>query len=123
MKPQELLNEAYLIKDSLAYRHPKYAKKLSKITFQIHNGMTRLAGRAYPAKNLIRLSYPYYKTKSNFDSDFRDTVTHELAHIIVGEDRINGIGRCQWHGKKWQAMHKLFGGNGNRCHYMKLTSK
>lgn len=40
------------------------------------------------------------------DDELFDTVTHELAHAIVGND--------EGHGPRWVATHKSLGGNGER---------
>lgn len=45
-------------------------------------------------------------------TEFNNTFTHELAHILV-----NFIeGKCQGHNHKWKAMHKLLGGNAKTTH-------
>lgn len=48
-------------------------------------------------------------------SDLKNTVKHEMAHCLQHSVR----GKSD-HGTEWKALHRCFGGNGERCHYIPL---
>lgn len=62
-------------------------------------------GQCNYRKKLIKLSMPYVKV-ANQDQIF-NTITHEIAHAVVG------VGHH--HNFVWRAMHIKLGGNGERC--------
>lgn len=89
------------------------------ITFKLSRRMTRAAGKARPSTGEVTLSLAFYEDRSNFEKDFRNTVTHEIAHVLSPPVRI-GRKRSS-HGPAWQAMHRRLGGTGERCHELELA--
>ncbi|MGH8528334.1 MAG: SprT-like domain-containing protein [Nevskiales bacterium] len=69
------------------------------------------AGQAYVEDNLIRLNGGLLRAHG--DSFLRETLPHELAHLIVW--RLHGR-RVRPHGAEWQAVMRLFGAEPERCH-------
>lgn len=96
---------------------PHYADKLRTILIQTSVRMTRRAGQANYRKNSIQLSVPFFSDEGNFENGLRNTVTHEMAHLIVGVEGRNG----QPHGPQWRRVHVALGGTGERCHSFDLA--
>ena len=88
-------------------------ERLLKARFQVSNRMTSSGGSACvggPNTGLVKLSGPIFRDEANSESDLRNTVRHELAHIAVG--------RGQGHGPVWKRQAKALGCTGDRCHQM-----
>lgn len=52
---------------------------------------------ARPVQNLIHVTlYPGVTT-----DDLKETLVHEVAHLVVGADR-GPDGKARWHGERWQ---------------------
>lgn len=50
----------------------------------------------------------------------RNTITHEIAHLIIFNLKEQGKSNDPGHGKDWRAVHRFLGGTGERCHSLKL---
>lgn len=118
---QELVWEAHKILRELGEKHPHLAAKLVPIQFVVSARMTSAAGTAYPKRNLIKLSLAYFASDENFAKEFRNVVTHEIAHILVPPVRLPGRRNRDSHGPQWQLMHRSLGGTGERCHTLDLA--
>ena len=73
----EILEE---VKDS----NEIYASRLRHTSIRWSDRLTATAGRASERRNLIELSWPIFKREDN-QHGFRNTVLHEIAHIIAGD--------------------------------------
>lgn len=89
------------------------------ISFEFSSRMTRAAGKARPASGRVTLSVAFFEDRQNFEKDFRNTVTHEIAHVLSPPVRV-GRKRSS-HGPAWKAMHRRLGGTGERCHELDLA--
>jgi predicted SprT family Zn-dependent metalloprotease len=69
---------------------------------------------------LVTLSYPFFADSDNFQNDFHNTVTHEIAHLLAPSLPSYGKRRNP-HGPEWRAMHRRLGGNGQRTHTLELA--
>lgn len=103
-----------------AEKHPEYATRLYGIKVEVSSRMTRCAGLAFQNQSLMKLSLPFYADPANFSSDLENTVIHEAAHLILGYRSITGR-IYKSHGPEWRAIHKILGGNGERCHKLLLA--
>ena len=117
---QDLLHEAYCIRDVLAIKHPDLGPVLRQIRIEISTRMTEAAGKAKCQSKIVKLSLPFYADETNFTEDFYNTVTHEFAHILA-PPFWGPTGRKIDHGEAWQAMHIRLGGNGERCHTLEVA--
>ena len=88
---------------------PEFADTIRKVTIRLSTRMTRATGKAVYRKREIVLSKAFYDDPENFQQDFHDTVTHELAHLLMPP-----IAGRKPHGPEWQRMHLKLGGNGKR---------
>lgn len=93
-----------------------------RITFRVSSRMTRAAGSAIPRTGVVTLSLPFFEDRTNFDAEFRNTVTHEIAHVLSPPTRDPYTGRKSSHGPAWKAMHRRLGGTGDRCHTLDLAA-
>ena len=109
MTHTEMIIEASKIKNELARNHWEFADKLDNITVSINTRLRTTAGKAKHREQLIELSYYIFREEENRDN-FKNTVTHELAHLLVGCN--NG------HNAQWKQMHRRLGGSSERCHKM-----
>lgn len=94
---------------------------LDLIRFRVSARMTRAAGTARPSTGEITLSLAYFEDQSNFEKEFRNVVTHEIAHVLSPPTRDSWTGRRSSHGPAWKAMHRRLGGTGDRCHELSLA--
>ncbi len=113
MNPGELLNRALDIRQETWEQFPEYSNIISGISFRLSNKMTRKAGIAYYRNNIIKLSIPLLCNPEN-EKDIRETVLHEIAHLLTPYQRHNEI---------WRAVALKIGSNGKRCHSMAVTRK
>lgn len=94
------------------------AALLRNCAIKTSNRMTRAAGYARFKKSThgheIIMSNVFFGNGKN-KNELRETVTHEAAHIVAGLH--NG------HNTIWKATHRMFGGNGLRCHSMPVKIK
>lgn len=116
---QDLWNRANEIRNGIVLQFPQ----LQAMRIVIKRGMGQRAGKARPEENCIWLSYDLFSQDKNFDESFFNTVTHEIAHILV-PPTARGFGsvRRTIHGWQWEAMHRKLGGTGERCHKMETVS-
>lgn len=114
-RAQEILRECF----SLV---PEQAGFMQRIRFRVSARMTRAAGKARPSTGEITLSLPYFEDVGNFEKEFRNTVTHEIAHVLSPPYRNPGSRKSVQHGHRWQAMHRRLGGTGERCHELELSA-
>lgn len=97
------------------------AEDLANCTVKLSSRMTRAAGYAVARRDRlgnrlqfeIKISTYFFVTTGNSDEELRNTVTHEAAHIVAGLHHK--------HGPAWKNIHRLFGGDGRRCHEMAAT--
>ena len=107
----ELLYEARKIAREVVATHPCHAQALQGLTFKVWS-MSRCAGKAWPYRKLVKLSRSYYSSEDNFARDFRDTVLHEIAHVLTPGDH---------HGPKWRSVAREIGCTAKRCHTLNLA--
>jgi len=113
MKSQwDWLNEAYAIKKEVQENFDQYDQLLAKTRIEFSNKLTSTAGKARYSQNVITLSWPIFCQPEN-QAGFRNTMLHEIAHIVLGP----GYG----HNRIWKYTHRKIGGNGKRTHL--LTTK
>ncbi len=83
---------------------------------KLNNRLKSTAGRAFIEHGYIDLSVSLMR--DNMDYFARDTIPHELAHMIAW--RLYGD---RGHGKAWKwVAHTLYGAN-NRCHTMQVKGR
>lgn len=116
IRANEILQECYAKVPHISLR-----QKLDGITFKISSRMTRAAGKARPSTGEITLSLAFFADPNNFEKDYFNTVTHEIAHILSPPTRSYGSSKRSSHGPEWQAMHRRLGGTGERCHDLDLA--
>ncbi len=113
-RAKEILGECYELVPGM--------DALDLIRFTVSGRMTRSAGRANVATSEIQLSLPYFEDEGNFDTHLRETVTHEIAHILSPPTRRHGSRKRSTHGFAWKIMHRRLGGKGERCHELALAA-
>lgn len=62
------------------------------------------------AKGFFQLAYNEHILSQN-ETMMRDTVSHEVAHIVCA---YTGLGKN--HNQGWKRVHRMLGGNGERCY-------
>jgi predicted SprT family Zn-dependent metalloprotease len=108
---REILRAAHAIRNEIVAQFPEYAARLNATTFRVWS-MRRCAGNTHWDKNLIKLSRYYFSIPSHFENELRNTVLHEIAHVLAPK----GAG----HNRFWRAIAIKLGDDGKRCHPMKL---
>ena len=83
---------------------------------RLNKRLTSTAGRAFIEDGYIDLSV--YLLGRNTDYFKRDTIPHELCHMIAW--RVYGD---RGHGKAWKYVMQQMGVNGKRCHTMQTKSQ
>ena len=111
----ELESEAKLIFDELYEQFHKYRSRLIGTDIRLSRRLTSSAGNACPKRKQVGLSLPIFSLKENRDQ-YRNTVLHELAHIIAGSD-------VKSHGEEWRSIFLEIGGNGERTHQMRAQGR
>ncbi len=84
--------------------------RLHQWSFQF-DAATKRAGCCQYATQVISLSYEFAKRAS--DEEIRDTILHEIAHALVGQDHR--------HDAVWRAKALEIGCSGRRCHDLQFT--
>ena len=105
----QIQREARSILVEFADRYPI----LRTIPIRVSNRMTRSGGSARFRNGEpfeIVLSLPFHADEAN---PFRETVTHEAAHVVVGVRA--------GHGPAWRTVHRSMGGKAERTHTMSLA--
>lgn len=90
---------------------PEYEDLLQWVKVRINYRMRSCAGRAFHLYRRIDLNPNLLSAKSD---QFRGTLLHELAHLLVGP----GHG----HDRAWKVMCLKLGGTGERCHTMDCSN-
>ena len=111
----ELQHEAEHILQQVSERFPHYRETLEGTTIRLSARLISSAGNACPRRKQIGLSIPIFSLKENRE-EYRNTVLHELAHIIAGPT-------VQSHGKEWRDIFIELGGNGKRTHQMRARGR
>ena len=106
----ELNSEAHAIRLELFDAFPQYEEQLRKVRFAWGAGMTRAAGNARSNSGLIKFSKELWTI--NPPDNFRNTVLHEIAHVIVGWQ--------EQHGPVWVRVAKEIGCTGERYHTLEV---
>jgi predicted SprT family Zn-dependent metalloprotease len=83
---------------------------LSHWSFQFDNGRKR-AGCCHYGTKVISLSYEFAKHAP--EDEIRDTILHEIAHALVGQQ--------YHHDDVWRAQALEIGCSGQRCHDLQFT--
>ena len=107
-KIKQLHRIAIEILGGLEDEFPQYERKLAMVHFSFSGRMTRAAGNARPHLGLIRFSSKIWSIESNSVEEFKNTVLHEVAHILAGAG--------QGHNSKWRRIAIEIGCTGERCH-------
>jgi predicted SprT family Zn-dependent metalloprotease len=115
-KGQILVRAREILRETME-RCPQYMDKLLTVHFEVSGRMTNRAGAAYYRTDTVKLSLPFFADPMNFDESLFETVTHELAHLVVGTEDRNG----RPHGPQWKLVHRSMGGTGRRCHSLNLA--
>ncbi len=84
--------------------------QLSHWSFQFDNGRKR-AGCCHYGTHVISLSYEFAKQVP--EEEIRDTILHEIAHALVGQQH--------HHDDVWRAKAIEIGCSGQRCHDLQFT--
>ena len=113
---ERIRREANAIRSKCMEMCPQYADTLKRIVFQVSHRMTNHAGYARYRDMSVKLSAAFYSNPGNFEEDLENTVTHEMAHLVVGP--ANG-GRP--HGPQWRMVHRAMGGDGKCTHSLELA--
>ena len=111
----ELQNEAEEILAEVCEKFPHYQQSLAGTTIQLSGRLTSSAGNACPKRKQVGLSVPIFSLEEN-RGEYRNTVLHELAHIIAGPS-------VQSHGAEWRSIFLELGGNGKRTHQMRARGR
>lgn len=117
----DLLREARRILTECETLVPEIDFTEYAIRFKVSARLTRAAGKARPRTGEITLSLPFFEDDGNFEKEFRNTVTHEIAHVLSPPTRNPGSRKRSSHGFAWKAMHRRLGGTGDRCHTLDLA--
>lgn len=104
MTRAELIPAARQIVDELASEFPHYADRLNTITWSLNDRAFTRMGRAWWTKPHVELSAKALTLNPYL---LRETVLHELAHILVPSAN-------DGHNKRWKDVYLEIGGHGNR---------
>jgi len=113
LNDRQLLFAANEVRCEVVDRFPEYGQRLSTTQILIW-GMSASAGRAWPQRNLIKLSRSFFACEENFNREFREVVLHELAHVIAPPRA--------GHNHIWREIALKIGSNGEVCHSMSLAT-
>ncbi len=94
-------------------RFPEHREALAKVQIRISRRLTRSAGNADPTTGVVQLSEPIFRLDENSGA-FRNTVLHEIAHVIAGPD-------VRAHGREWRTIFLSLGGDGRRTHGLRAA--
>lgn len=78
-----------------------------------HGGKALRKGKQYTIQLNVQLWHQDRRHMMN-------TITHEIAHLIIFSLKSQGKSNDPGHGQDWRIVHRFMGGNGERCHAMKL---
>lgn len=111
----DLEREACAILAEVRARFPEHAAALAPVRIRISRRLVRSAGNADPRRGLVQLSEPIFRLEENAPM-FRNTVLHEVAHVIAGPD-------VRPHGREWRAIFLSLGGDGRRTHSLRAAGE
>ena len=104
--------EAILREVQAAIPQDQQSTQMRMARIRWNNRLRKAAGRAFvgngPKSGTIELSSDIFKRPEN-QKDFRNTVLHEIAHLLAPGDH---------HGPNWKQMAHRIGCTGERCHEM-----
>lgn len=80
-------------------------------TFKFDENVRSRFGLCNYRERTISVTYDYVYT--HHTDELQDTISHEIAHAIVGEYLLNGT--QVHHGIEWQTVAKFVGSSGKRC--------
>ena len=115
---REMLRTAESIRREAGIANPQYNIPISRIRFRIWT-MSNCAGKAFPGTNLVKLSRAFFADRQNFETDFCDTVLHEIAHIVARKQYPDL--KISVHGPEWKQIARELGAKPERCHSMRLA--
>lgn len=118
---QQILKEARETLSSLIATCPVHATALRAITFRVSGRMTAAAGMVKISTSVISLSRPYFEDPTNFQDSLKNTILHEIAHVLAPPTRAYGSRKRDVHGNAWKAAHIALGGTGETYHTMELA--
>lgn len=118
MDAAQLIREANTIRLETISKFPQFRNYILGVNFEASNRMISSAGQAWAYRNLIQLSLAFFADNHNYQEQFRDTVLHELAHIIAKKK----YGAIRQHGIEWKNIASTIGAQPERCHNMQLAS-
>lgn len=115
MEEHEMISKAKEILKEIKGKFPNYPN-LNKTIIEINNRLRIPSGR-------VKFEYSFYVIEINPHlfypsencSEFRETILHEIAHIIAG--------LSFGHSHIWKKILLRIGGNGKRCHKIKTGLK
>lgn len=110
-----LQSEADEVLAEVWQKFPHYRDHLQGTSIRISGRLTSSAGNACPKRKQIGLSLPIFSLEEN-RGEFRNTVLHELAHVIAGP-------AVRAHGVEWRRIFLELGGNGKRTHQMRAKGR
>jgi len=110
-----LLEQAESILEEIRGGFPRYRSALEGVEIRISRRLTRSAGNVCVKTRVVGISEPIFTVEENFPQ-FRNTVLHELAHVIAGDE-------VRPHGSHWRNIFLEIGGNGERCHVMRARGQ
>lgn len=119
---QEIAWRVHQILQETAKACPQYADRLHAMRIKVSGRMTRCAGYASYKTNTIKISLPFYADDDNFANDLANTTTHEAAHLLAYQLHICKGQKIRPHGREWRSIHRAMGGNGERCHKLKVAA-
>lgn len=111
----DLQREALAILEEALARFPAYRPALAAVRIRISGRLSRSAGNADPRTGIVQLSERIFRLEENAPM-FRNTVLHELAHVIAGP-------AVRAHGREWRSVFIEIGGDGRRTHSLRAAGE
>lgn len=93
--------------------HPHVRFRWGKGTSQLAMVQTKYNRRTGARDTALVLHRPY--AASADEASVRNTILHEIAHVLCPPTRDPYTGKRDVHGAAWKACHIRLGGNGQRC--------
>lgn len=82
------------------------------------NAKGQVSAYAYYQNGVYGLSFNPEAVEKYTEDMIKDTIPHEVAHLVGFKTIKYGI---KGHNKNWKAATRMLGGSGERCHTYKLT--
>lgn len=99
----------------LAADFPEHAGEIRLIRVRWCGRLTRAAGQARSSINEITLSKKIWSFEENSLEEFKNTIIHEVAHVLVGN--------AHGHDATWRAMALKLGCNGEQYHELRTPPR